>query len=215
MALCDLTVFTSYPPPLSCPVFWSHHLLPATLVLLMSQWEQSEKALKLSKKTEVKGRVMIMMTMTLIEMNTDNRDDVMDVMSVLTLWPVFWQRLRWFMPVTTIPLWCHVVRKHQLPWKQHHFFLKIIPFCWSSITPTLLDFIRLELKGVAATSQKGVYSLWVPSPLSPDVGSKIKLEHILYKVGVGTRCGEGKAQPDDGPDTFCNFPWAEMVVEDL
>lgn len=52
-------------------------------------------------------------------------------------------------------------------------------------------------------------------PLPPDVGSKIKLEHILYKVGVGTRCGEGKAHPDDGPDTFCTFPWAEMVVEDL
>ncbi|TWW60900.1 hypothetical protein D4764_05G0009900 [Takifugu flavidus] len=51
--------------------------------------------------------------------------------------------------------------------------------------------------------------------MSCDVGSKIKLEHILYKVGVGTRCGEGKAHPDDGPDTFCNFPWAEMVVEDL
>ena len=49
----------------------------------------------------------------------------------------------------------------------------------------------------------------------PDVGSKINLEHILYKVGVGTRCGEGKRQPDDGPDTYCSFPWAEMVVEDL
>lgn len=57
-----------------------------------------------------------------------------------------------------------------------------------------------------------------PSPLSlspPDVGSKIKLEHILYKVGVGTRCGEGKRHPDDGPDNYCSFPWAEMVVEDL
>ncbi|KAG8012250.1 hypothetical protein GBF38_004789 [Nibea albiflora] len=48
-----------------------------------------------------------------------------------------------------------------------------------------------------------------------EVGSKIKLEHILYKVGVGTRCGEGKRHPDDGPDTYCSFPWAEMVVEDL
>lgn len=53
------------------------------------------------------------------------------------------------------------------------------------------------------------------APLPPDVGSKIKLEHILYKVGVGTRCGEGKAQPADGVNTFCTFPWAEMVVEDL
>ncbi|XP_074527068.1 protein eva-1 homolog C-like [Halichoeres trimaculatus] len=49
--------------------------------------------------------------------------------------------------------------------------------------------------------------------ISCDVGSKIKLEHILYKVGVGTRCGEGKAQPEDG--IYCTFPWAEMVVEDL
>lgn len=49
----------------------------------------------------------------------------------------------------------------------------------------------------------------------PDVGSKIQLEHILYKVGVGTRCGEGKRHPDDGPDAFCTFPWSEMVVEDL
>lgn len=57
---------------------------------------------------------------------------------------------------------------------------------------------------------------FVKSLLSPpDVGSKIQLEHILYKVGVGTRCGEGKAHPDDGADTFCSFPWAEMVVEDL
>lgn len=55
-------------------------------------------------------------------------------------------------------------------------------------------------------------TLWF-SP--PDVGSKIKLEHILYKVGVGTRCGEGKRHPDDGPDNYCAFPWAEMVVEDL
>lgn len=55
-------------------------------------------------------------------------------------------------------------------------------------------------------------TLWL-SP--PDVGSKIKLEHILYKVGVGTRCGEGKRHPDDGPDNYCTFPWAEMVVEDL
>ncbi|XP_068167882.1 L-rhamnose-binding lectin ELEL-1-like [Antennarius striatus] len=51
--------------------------------------------------------------------------------------------------------------------------------------------------------------------MSCDVGSKIQLEHILYKVGVGTRCGEGKSQPDDGPDVYCTFPWAEMVVEDL
>ncbi|KAI9543763.1 hypothetical protein NQZ68_008811 [Dissostichus eleginoides] len=51
--------------------------------------------------------------------------------------------------------------------------------------------------------------------ISCDVGAKIKLDHILYKVGVGTRCGEGKAQPDDGPDTYCSFPWSEMVVEDL
>lgn len=55
----------------------------------------------------------------------------------------------------------------------------------------------------------------VESPPPADVGRKIKLQHILYKVGVGTRCGQGKAQPDDGPDTFCSFPWAEMVVEDL
>jgi len=48
-----------------------------------------------------------------------------------------------------------------------------------------------------------------------DVGSKIKLNHILYKVGVGTRCGEGKRHPEDGPDNYCSFPWAEMVVEDL
>lgn len=82
--LSDLTVFTSYPPPLSCPVFCSHHLLPATLLLLMSQLEQSEKPVKLSRKTEVKGRVKMMM-MTVMKMNTDNRDDVMDVMSVLTL----------------------------------------------------------------------------------------------------------------------------------
>ncbi|KAG7490162.1 L-rhamnose-binding lectin SML-like [Solea senegalensis] len=51
--------------------------------------------------------------------------------------------------------------------------------------------------------------------MSCDVGSKINLEHILYKVGVGTRCGEGKRHPDDGPDNYCSFPWAEMVVEDL
>lgn len=53
------------------------------------------------------------------------------------------------------------------------------------------------------------------APLPPDVGRTIKLEHILYKVGVGTRCGEGKVHPDDGPGAFCNFPWAERVVEDL
>ncbi|XP_077456183.1 protein eva-1 homolog C-like isoform X1 [Stigmatopora argus] len=46
-------------------------------------------------------------------------------------------------------------------------------------------------------------------------GFKIRLEHILYKVGVGTRCGEGKRHPDDGEGIFCSFPWAEMVVEDL
>ncbi|XP_077571478.1 uncharacterized protein LOC144195605 isoform X3 [Stigmatopora nigra] len=46
-------------------------------------------------------------------------------------------------------------------------------------------------------------------------GFKIRLEHILYKVGVGTRCGEGKRHPDDGEGVFCSFPWAEMVVEDL
>ncbi|KAM9743275.1 uncharacterized protein ACNS7B_010831 [Menidia menidia] len=51
--------------------------------------------------------------------------------------------------------------------------------------------------------------------MSCDVGSKINLDHILYKVGVGTRCGEGKAHPEDGPGSFCSFPWAEMVVEDL
>ncbi|XP_061880134.1 protein eva-1-like [Entelurus aequoreus] len=51
--------------------------------------------------------------------------------------------------------------------------------------------------------------------MSCEVGSKMKLHHILYKVGVGTRCGEGKHHPDDGPDTFCSFPWADMVVEDL
>ncbi|XP_034728716.1 L-rhamnose-binding lectin SML-like [Etheostoma cragini] len=51
--------------------------------------------------------------------------------------------------------------------------------------------------------------------MSCEVGTKIKLDHILYKVGVGTRCGEGKPYPDDGPDTYCSFPWAEMVVEDL
>ncbi|XP_072242993.1 L-rhamnose-binding lectin ELEL-1-like [Leuresthes tenuis] len=51
--------------------------------------------------------------------------------------------------------------------------------------------------------------------MSCDAGSKINLDHILYKVGVGTRCGEGKQHPDDGPDIFCSFPWAEMVVEDL
>nr|XP_046242564.1 L-rhamnose-binding lectin CSL1-like isoform X2 [Scatophagus argus] len=51
--------------------------------------------------------------------------------------------------------------------------------------------------------------------MSCGVGSNIKLEHILYKVGVGTRCGEGKPHPDDGPDNYCSFPWAEMVVEDL
>ncbi|GLD68436.1 uncharacterized protein AKAME5_001974900 [Lates japonicus] len=51
--------------------------------------------------------------------------------------------------------------------------------------------------------------------MSCEVGTKINLEHILYKVGVGTRCGEGKRHPEDGPDTFCTFPWAEMVVEDL
>lgn len=48
-----------------------------------------------------------------------------------------------------------------------------------------------------------------------DGGNQIHLNYILYKVGVGTRCGEGKQHPDDGPDTFCSFPWAEMVVEDL
>jgi len=48
-----------------------------------------------------------------------------------------------------------------------------------------------------------------------DLGSKIKLDHILYKVGVGTRCGEGKRHPEDGPDNYCSFPWSEMVVEDL
>lgn len=54
----------------------------------MSQLEQSEKeAVKLSRKTEVKGRVKMMMLMmtTMMKMNTDNRDGVMDVMSVLTL----------------------------------------------------------------------------------------------------------------------------------
>ncbi|KAK0149527.1 Latrophilin Cirl [Merluccius polli] len=51
--------------------------------------------------------------------------------------------------------------------------------------------------------------------LKCEVGSKIKLNHILYKVGVGTRCGEGKRHPDDGPGIYCTFPWAEMVVEDL
>ncbi|XP_004072876.1 protein eva-1-like [Oryzias latipes] len=51
--------------------------------------------------------------------------------------------------------------------------------------------------------------------MSCDGGSQIHLNHILYKVGVGTRCGEGKKHPDDGPDAFCSFPWAEMVVEDL
>uniref|UniRef100_A0A1A7ZRM7 SUEL-type lectin domain-containing protein n=1 Tax=Nothobranchius furzeri TaxID=105023 RepID=A0A1A7ZRM7_NOTFU len=51
--------------------------------------------------------------------------------------------------------------------------------------------------------------------MSCDVDHKITLNHILYKVGIGTRCGEGKRHPDDGPDQFCSFPWAEMVVEDL
>lgn len=56
----------------------------------MSQLEQSEKeALKLSRNTEVKGRVkkkmMMIMIMTVMKINTDNKDDVMDVMSVLTL----------------------------------------------------------------------------------------------------------------------------------
>nr|XP_057927309.1 protein eva-1-like [Doryrhamphus excisus]XP_057927310.1 protein eva-1-like [Doryrhamphus excisus] len=51
--------------------------------------------------------------------------------------------------------------------------------------------------------------------MSCEVGTKMKLNHILYKVGVGTRCGEGKRHPDDGPDNYCSFPWAEMVVEDL
>ncbi|KAJ3603653.1 hypothetical protein NHX12_028398 [Muraenolepis orangiensis] len=51
--------------------------------------------------------------------------------------------------------------------------------------------------------------------LECEVGSKIQLHHILYKVGVGTRCGEGKRHPEDGPGIFCTFPWAEMVVEDL
>lgn len=53
----------------------------------MSQLEQSEKeAVKLSRKTEVKGRVKRkMMMMTVMKMNTDNRDEVMDVMQVLTL----------------------------------------------------------------------------------------------------------------------------------
>ncbi|KAG7282393.1 hypothetical protein CRUP_029714 [Coryphaenoides rupestris] len=48
-----------------------------------------------------------------------------------------------------------------------------------------------------------------------DVGSKIQLNYILYKVGVGTRCGEGKRHPDDGPGVYCKFPHSEMVVEDL
>ncbi|XP_035985887.1 protein eva-1-like [Fundulus heteroclitus] len=48
-----------------------------------------------------------------------------------------------------------------------------------------------------------------------DVDHKITLKHILYKVGIGTRCGEGKPHPEDGPDNYCSFPWAEMVVEDL
>ncbi|XP_028314001.1 latrophilin-like protein 1 [Gouania willdenowi] len=51
--------------------------------------------------------------------------------------------------------------------------------------------------------------------MSCDVGTSISLEHILYKVGVGTRCGEGKRHPDDGEGVYCSFPWAEMVVEDL
>ncbi|KAK2901586.1 L-rhamnose-binding lectin ELEL-1-like isoform X1 [Channa argus] len=51
--------------------------------------------------------------------------------------------------------------------------------------------------------------------ISCDVGTKIKLGHILYKVGMGTRCGEGKPHPDDGHNQYCSFPWAEMVVEDL
>ncbi|XP_061625258.1 L-rhamnose-binding lectin CSL1-like [Phyllopteryx taeniolatus] len=51
--------------------------------------------------------------------------------------------------------------------------------------------------------------------MSCESGFKIHLDHILYKVGVGTRCGEGKHHPDDGEGVFCSFPWAEMVVEDL
>ncbi|CAL8333664.1 unnamed protein product [Arctogadus glacialis] len=51
--------------------------------------------------------------------------------------------------------------------------------------------------------------------LKCEVGSKIMLNHILYKVGVGTRCGEGKRHPEDGPGSYCTFPWAELVVEDL
>lgn len=47
----------------------------------MSQLEQSDKeAVKLSRKTEVKGRVKRKMMMTVMKMNTDNRDEVMDVM---------------------------------------------------------------------------------------------------------------------------------------
>ncbi|XP_077377983.1 D-galactoside-specific lectin-like isoform X1 [Festucalex cinctus] len=51
--------------------------------------------------------------------------------------------------------------------------------------------------------------------MSCESGFKIHLEYILYKVGVATRCGEGKRHPDDGEGVFCSFPWAEMVVEDL
>ncbi|MED6272216.1 hypothetical protein CHARACLAT_027886 [Characodon lateralis] len=55
---------------------------------------------------------------------------------------------------------------------------------------------------------------WYFTPAA-DIDHKITLNHILYKVGIGTRCGEGKPHPDDGPDSYCSFPWAEMVVEDL
>lgn len=77
---------------------------------------------------------------------------------------------------------------------------------------------RLQLTWVEGWSHPeaaGCHMTSSPSHSPADGGSQIHLNHILYKVGVGTRCGEGKKHPDDGPDAFCSFPWAEMVVEDL
>ncbi|XP_062418628.1 L-rhamnose-binding lectin SML-like [Pungitius pungitius] len=82
----------------------------------------------------------------------------------------------------------------------------------------LLSFSLLFAVGCFSRASEGevIYACFNETAvMSCDLGAKIQLDHILYKVGVGTRCGEGKRFPDDGPETFCSFPWAEMVVEDL
>ncbi|XP_077377984.1 uncharacterized protein LOC144019049 isoform X2 [Festucalex cinctus] len=73
------------------------------------------------------------------------------------------------------------------------------------------DATAIMLRMLAFTLVSALYFL----SHTTESGFKIHLEYILYKVGVATRCGEGKRHPDDGEGVFCSFPWAEMVVEDL